>query len=559
MGFTSRLRASLRALTSENGNRNSRGYESTPKPYSQSLNINQMRMSFEEAVRGNDQFSQPVWGPEISTIGAYSREGYTSRTFDKPYTPFKSQMLALQQDEDVQLAVNDLSSKITGSDHYWKAIDDQVAMYMNNFSKDLSFDIIDTTMVKELLWYGNTVWKPRLGIQYIRSHDDLMHIPISSFVRIWWDRQRVPYKYEFRGSQYQGYHNPQDIIHMLWNPVNASAFGSGFGVTMTTDRQFNQVTPAGTVVCDLPSLLDRKYSTQLTMHVTERRYTPHNIYVMPDSSADERAAARGDLIDLKPGEDFVVGTETTVQELGSMQRAFNPTQWAELTMAPIFKALNDFRGKNSGESGHQYANAKTAALLDEIGLAAFPIAFISQCIESIFRPWYESNPLYSMSYGGGLVSMPWKECKYDLNLGRIEKKNLDPAVALQALQLGITSRAIQDPVEIRDLLEDLGLGLRKEYTNDVANEYHNVGQFPQGFDSLSMKQKPQFNDMGGGEYSPDWSTFNADTAKRPMDDKNYTDHDYPTRRYPPEFDPQPTDPRLSFTIRKTKIGTKPFV
>ena len=59
--------------------------------------------------------SQPVWGPEISTsVGAYSREGYTSRTFDLPDVPFTTQADALQRDEDVQLAINDLSSKITG-------------------------------------------------------------------------------------------------------------------------------------------------------------------------------------------------------------------------------------------------------------------------------------------------------------------------------------------------------------------------------------------------------------------------------------------------------------
>ena len=38
--------------------------------------------------------SQPVWGPELSTVGAYSREGYTSRTFDSPAIPFNSQAVA---------------------------------------------------------------------------------------------------------------------------------------------------------------------------------------------------------------------------------------------------------------------------------------------------------------------------------------------------------------------------------------------------------------------------------------------------------------------------------
>jgi hypothetical protein len=409
-------------------------------------------------------------------------------------------------------------------------------------------------MAKELLWFGNTVWKPRLGIKYIRHREDIMHIPITSFVRIWWDRQRIPYKYEFRGSNYQGYHNPEDVVHMWWNKLNASAFGTGFAVAMTTDRQFNQVTPSGPVVCDLPSLMDRKYSTQLTMHITERRYTPHNVYVMPESSDSERGQARADLIDLKPGEDFVVGIPTQVQELGSMQRAFNPTQWAELTMAQIFKALNDFRGKQGGDASHSYANAKTAALLDEIGLASFPTSFISQIIQYMFKPWYDNNPLYSMSYGGGIISMPWEQCKFDLNLGRVEKKNLESAQAIEAIQLGITSGAIRDPVEIRDLLEDIGLGLRKEYSNIIENEYHNPNQLPQ---DMQGYPQPTFNDMGGGEVNY-WDTYFADWKQRPQDNKNYTDHDYSTRRYPPPFDPQPSDPRLNFAMTKRKTDIKPL-
>lgn len=493
-----------------------------------------------------DSFSQPVWGPEVSTLGAYAREGYTSRTFDIPAVPFTTQKQALQFDEDVQLAINDLASKITGSAHYWKAVDDQVAEYMHKFSKDLQFDIMDTELVKEQLWFGNSVYKPRLGIKYVRSWKDLMHIPISSFVRIWWDRQRIPYKYEFRGPEYQGYHNPDDLIHIKWNPINSSAFGTGYGVSMCSSRTFEQITPAGPQPAQLPPLLDRKYSTQLTMHITERRYIPHNVYVMPDSDADDRAAARADLQDLKPGEDFVVGTQTEVQELGSMQRAFNPQQWSDLTLAPILKALNDFRAKQAGESQHSYANAKTAALLDEIGLSSFPQAIITQLIESLFKPWYNLHPLYSMGYGGGLIAMPWDACKYELNFGQIEKKDLPADQALNALSTGISSGAIIDPVEIRDILQDIGLGLRKEYTNEMINQYHNTMMMPQGF------EQPR---------GPNFNTFGADTAKRPMDNPNYTpSNTNPTPRFPPKFDPQPSDPRLNFDeTRKTKIATRPII
>lgn len=533
MGILSRIRNSLSALSADRPPAPTQRYVSD-RPKTSSYNLMGLKMAAET-------FSQPVWGPEISTVGAYSREGYTSKTFDKPWVDFATQRIALQTDEDVQLAVNDLASKITGGKHYWKAVDDQVSMYMNKLTKELQFDIMDTILVKGLLWYGNDVWKPRLGIQFVRSHDDLMQIPISSFVRIWWDRQRRPYKYEFRGPEYQGYHNPEDIIHLLWNPVNASVFGTGFGASLTAVHNFFQITPGGPQEAQLPSILDRKYSTMLTMHITERRYIPHNVYEMPDSTPDDRAAARADLQDLKPGEDFIVGTKTDVKELGSMQRAFNPTQWHDLVMAQLFKALNDFRGKQGGESTHSFANARTAALLDEIGLSSFPDAVLTQLVEKLFKPWYEANPLYSVNYGGGLVAMPWDEAKYELNFGEIEKKNLPPEIALHAIELGIKVGAIRDPVEIRDLIEDLGVGLRKEYANEVANEYHNTQQFPPGFE----QEQPAY----------DFSA-NAGLATRPMDSKDYIDHYYSTPRWPPT-DSQPSDPRLNFDEIKRLEFKKP--
>ena len=57
-----------------------------------SLNVNEIRGMLEAAPG----LSQPVWGPEISTVGAYSREGYTSKTFDTPVISFRAQAQALE-------------------------------------------------------------------------------------------------------------------------------------------------------------------------------------------------------------------------------------------------------------------------------------------------------------------------------------------------------------------------------------------------------------------------------------------------------------------------------
>lgn len=521
-------------------------YDRYNRPPTNSYNLRQIQMAFDGG------FSQPVWGPEITTVGAYSREGYTSKTFDIPFVKFSSQQIALQTDEDVQLAINHLSSLVTGGEHYWKAHDENLAQYMTKFTKDIHFDELDTKIVKELLWYGNSVWKPRLGIQFVRNHHDLMHIPISSFIRVWWDRQRIPYKYEFRGPEYQGYHNPEDIIHFQWNPINASAFGTGFGVATTTVKQFTQITPAGPQTADLPSLLDRKYSQQLTMHITERRYIPHNVYSAPDSSSDERAALNQQLVDLQPGQDFVAGTSVEVQELGSSQRAFDPTLFADLVQGPIMKALNDFRGKQSEQGGPTYSNAKTAALLDEIGLSAFPIAFKQQMEEFIFRPWYEYNPYYDPMYAGGMISVPWDDCEFEFNFGRIQKKDVPPEIMINMINAAWQTGAVRDPVELRKLFEDAGLPLRQEFTQEMYNEYYNYGSMPSDMqgsmqnDSMAMETMlggPMPGDIGGGQL-PRWQTGRADRGGRPMNNANY--QSMYQSRFDPHFTPQPSSPTLNF-------------
>jgi hypothetical protein len=530
------------------------------------LDVNSMKMSFEEAIMSNAPpgLSQPVWGPEISTVGRYSREGYTSKTFDKPIIPFSTLANALARDEDVQLAINHLSSQITGGEHFWKGANDQITEYIEDFSTAIDFDELDTKIVKELLWYGNCFFKPRMGIGAVRSKHDLMHIPISSAVRIWWDRQRIPYKYEFRGAEYQGYHNPDEIIHLHWNPVNASAYGIGFGVAMTTPHAFSQITANGPEDNILPSLLDRKYSNQLTMHITERRYTPRNVWVADDADEDERATLNNRIQDLRLGEDLVAGSKVVVQELGSSQRAFNPTQFTDTVLGPIMKAMNDFRGKQGTESSHQFANASTSAILDQIGLSSFPLTVTRMLIDQLFKPWYEQNPIYDPSYGGGYVALPWEDCDYDLNFGRVQKKDIELTEQIKLIEVAIQTGAVQDPLEIRELLEDAGLGLRKEYSEQMQNEYQDYNAMPPDFQNPMEEPLATDSQLGGGPVN----FSNQGMGLPPNDMPIYNDMiqdvrgdnpatDIPHGRYPfvPEpWSGQPSDPRLNFTeTQKRKL------
>ena len=471
--------------------------QGTRPRYSTNVDVNAVKFAMSPDMGG---FSQPVWGPEISTVGSYSREGYTSRTFDQPTVPFSQQVYYVRRDEDIQLSQNHLASQITGGEHYWKSEYEAIQSQMQQFSTDIDFDWFDTIVVKELLAYGNSVWKPRLGIANIRNRDDIMHIPISSFVRIWWDRQRRPYKFEFRGSEYQGYHNNDDIMHFLWNPVNASLFGTGFMTSLVSTRDFTELTPSGERQKRLPSLMDRGYSTAMTMHLTEKRYVSHNVYETATASVEERNQLSSDLADLETGEDIIVGSKVKVQELGSTAKAFNPEQFTDLVQGQKYKALNDFTGKQGGSESHQYANAETSASLTEIGLSSFPLAVTRQLIEKLFQPWYEQNGGgYDPMYGGGIVAVPWKEANPEVNFGRVQKKDLESADMIALIKLAQETRAVQDPVEMRKLIEDAGLGLTKEFTTQMDNMYN-----PQNV------------------YPPSFATYPGDQAPRPMDDPNYT-------------------------------------
>ena len=523
MSFGARIKNGLAKLLSSE--------ENYARRHTNSVNLNLLKSTMNSSLLSEmvPGLSQPVWGPEISTVGAYSREGYTSRTFDTPAVSFRIQALALQQDEDVQLAVNDLSSKVTGGQHYIKGTNQQFIEYMEKFTTDMQLDTFDTILVKELLWYGNSIWKPRMGIKNLRNADDLMHIPISSFVRIWWDRQRVPYKFEFRGAEYQGYHNPGEILHFKWNPVNASVFGTGFGVSTTSTREFSMpLSSEDSVDVQLPSMLDRKYATQFTMQMAEQRYITRNVWIADGASADQRAVLQANIESAQIGQDIVSGTNVEVKELGSQGRNFNAEQFADITQGPLFKALNDFRGKQAGESTHSYANAERAAILDEVGLTAFPISVRKQLETKLFKPWYEANPFFTPSYMSGMLPLPWDESSFDLNFGQVEKRDISVTDMIKLIELYLQSPVPKDPRQILKLFEQAGLPIDEDYLVTIMNQYDDpTGQLAlsrlepgnNNIDGSGATGLPYPGDMGGGEVYPQFD--NQSMGSPPMDNPTY--------------------------------------
>lgn len=498
MGYLNRLKQSVaRAAVKttlfnilavkENNNRYNRKLPPIDLHSVQSFMNNTNSMPFEELSPG---LSQPVWGPEISTVGAYSREGYTSKTFDTPAIPFVVQTLALQQDEDVQLSVNKLAAQVTGGEHYIKGVNDSVTEYLSQFSKNINFDTFDTLLIRELLWYGNSVWKPRMGIANVKSFDDLMHIPISSFKRVWWDRQRQPYKYEFRGAEYQGYHNPGEVLVFTWNNVNASVFGTGFGTSVTSPRIFEMsLNGDKTETLQLPSMLDRKYAIEFLMQMASQRYVTRNVYIAQGASEEERAQLESQVEQLTIGQDLVAGTGLEVQELGTNTRTFDPTEFTETTTAQIMKALNDFSGKQGSEKNATFANAEQSQESGEIGLSAFNIHVKTQLENKLFKPWYEANPIWSNDYLGGLMFMLWDDIKFELNFGAVEKKDIPIEAHIKLLELLMGSGIPLSPKSLIKQFEQAGLTINEDDIVQIENMYNPTMQQPDD----SSQQLPQNN------------------------------------------------------------------
>jgi len=472
--------------------------------------------------------SQPVWGPEISTVGAYSREGYTSRTFDQPAIPFSTQNIAIQQDEDIQLAINRLSSQVTGGEHFITSANEILTDYLEKFTKNIQFDRFDTILIKELLWYGNSVWKPRMGIRNVQRYEDLMHIPITSYVRVWWDRQRQPYKYEFRGAEYQGYHNPGEVIPFTWNPVNASEFGTGFGVSATSERIFDMVVSGDkTQQVTMPSMLDRKYGIQFIMQMASQRYVPRNVYIAMGGTDDDRNQLQSFVEQLQIGQDLVSGAQIDIKELGTNTRTFNPSEFTETVQSPIMKAINDFSGKQGSEVSHSFANAETAKEEKETGLSAFTINAKVQLAEYLFKPWYDANPYFGPEYMAGLIPVEWDDLEFELNFGAVEKKDIPIEQQIKLIELFLNTPVPKNPKTILKLFEQAGLPVNEDDFTGVEMEYDD----PNGKQAISKAednsdnsteetlQLPPYADIGGGEIFPDFNNNNVGSP--PMDNAIY--------------------------------------
>ena len=399
----------------------------------------------------------PFW---FSNIGGnhFPREGFTYQPFDTPLVPFKDQLQGYIDDEDAKMGIEFLAHSATGGQHYFKGKTEGLIGHMRDFSKRIELDWIARQIAVELLAYGNSFWRLRKPIWEVDSLEDFQQIPIDSAARIWWTPDRRPIWYEFRGAGYNGYFRPYEILHFVWNPVNAQIFGYGAMPQLVKEVQYSEQTPEGPQDMVRMPYLDIKHGMQNLVYRSLFRYLPRNVYEAPQSDETERDDIRSELRMLFPGEDLVHGSAgLKVQELGSGTRAYEPNAFMDLFQGAIFKAVQTSKGRIAGQSqGPTYANGEESAVLDEVGLSFFPIALKNQLAAKILKPWYYFHEFTDPRVAGGLVSIPWDKTDYEMMFGRALKKDLEPDQMLAWIQFlaekgGISLKEIRNAAELANV------------------------------------------------------------------------------------------------------------
>ena len=435
---------------------------------------------------------QPFW---FSNIGGnhFPREGFTYRPYDLPVVPFKEQMKGYIDDEDAQMGINFLAAKTTGGRHYFKAKTKFLAEYVETWTEKVNLDYINWQVAKELLAFGNSYWILRVPIWEAKSVSDFLQVPIESAVRIWWTPDRRPLWYEFRGAEYNGYFRPSEILHFYWNRLNGQVYGFGIMAQLANRVSYLEDTPDGAIFKERESYLDIKHGLQNVTYKVMKRYLPRLMIGAPKAGEDVRDSIRSEMRVLHDSEDIVHGIPgLDLKEIGNATRPIDPGVFMDLFQSSIFKAVQTSKGRIAGQSeGPSYANGEESAILDEIGMAQFPIQLKIQIQNMIVKPWYEFNRIIDKNLSP-FVAVPWDAADFEMMFGKQTKKDLEPEQVAQWVQILQQAGQIA-PHELRKIAEYVGVPeLTSDEEGGMTPDEPGVmgGEVPLTNPSMAMKKSP---------------------------------------------------------------------
>jgi len=454
---------------------------------------------------------QPFW---FSNVGGnhFPREGFTYQPYDIPKVSLSEQLKGYIDDEDARMGIDFLAAKTTGGQHYFKAKTKNLSKYLEQWTSMINLNWLNWQIAKELLAYGNCFVRLRKPIWNCNRPEDFHIIPIESAVRIWWTPDRRPLWYEFRGAQYNGYFRPGEILHFSWSPVNGQIFGFGIMSQLVNRVSYLEDTPDGPILKERESYLDIKHGLQNVSYKVMKRYLPRLIIDAHKASEETRDSIREEMRILHDSEDIVHGIPgMKLDEVNTQTRPIDPAVFLDMFQASIFKATQTSKGRIAGNSaGPTYANGEESAILDEVGLAQFPIQLKFMVQEMIVKPWYEFNRQIDPLLYDGIIAVPWKSAEFEMMFGKQSKKDLEPEQVAQWVQIlqnagQISSneiRKIAEYVGVPELLSDLEGGMAPDQPGASPS-----GNAPMENPTSQMKKNPT------GEKGQDNQQVSADTGQ----------------------------------------------
>jgi len=400
---------------------------------------------------------QPFW---FSNIGGnqFPREGFTYRPYDLPLVPFDAQFKGYIDDEDSRMGIDFLAAATTGGAHYFKAKTQALSQYVEKWTEDVNLDWLTWSIAKELLAFGNCFVKPRVPIWEASRKSDFQILPITSLARVWWTPDRRPLWYEFRGADYNGYFRPNELMHFVWNEPNGQTLGFGIMAQLTNRVTYAEDTADGPITKERESLLDIKHQMQNVSSKIMKRYLPRNVINAPKASISTRNAIAETMRTLHDSEDIIHGVDgLKVETINNDTRPIDVNVFMDMFQSSIFKALGTSKGRIAGQSqGPTYANGEQSAILDEIGLSAFPIQLRKQIQDMIVKPWFEWNRPTDPLIHKGALAITWDMAEMKMEFGKISKKDLLPAELAQWAEL-LASKKSLTRRELRNIAEKAGV------------------------------------------------------------------------------------------------------
>jgi len=137
---------------------------------------------------------------------------------------------------------------------------------------------------------------------------------------------------------------------------------------------------------------------------------------------------------------------------------------------------------------------------------------------------YEANPFMGMQYLDGLIPVDWKDVKFDLNFGTIEKKDIPIEQRIKLMEMYFNLPIPKNPKTIMKMFEEAGLPINDddfEMVDQQMNDPTGTAALDNvGGEDNDTSHLPQ-NDIGGGEVEPQFN--NQVMGEPPMDDPIYDD------------------------------------